>query len=126
MVRKGRGISDVLGALCLHLPCVCCHLSLSLISLEASVAQPQFRRPGDLEARELTPLLCLLCDLSFSELSHTHLAQNPWDVGGDIHSPSEVPKTPECVREEPGPGFPVVEREKQILPPASASTSLSW
>lgn len=53
-----------------------------------SSAQPQFRRPGDQEAREPTPLLCFFCSLSFSELSHTHLAQNPWDVDRDIHSPS--------------------------------------
>lgn len=57
--------SDVLGALCLHLPCVCCHLSLPLISLEASVAQPQFRRPGSLLHCCAHSVICILRTFSY-------------------------------------------------------------
>lgn len=74
--------SDVLGALCLHLPCVCCHLSLPLISLEASVAQPQCRRPGSLLHCCAHSVICILRTFSYPS------CPNPWDVGGDIRSPA--------------------------------------
>ena len=81
-------------------------------------------RPGSITSEAvLLPWFAVL-----RTFSHTSLSKALGRGRGHsqpIWEGPEVPKTTECVRGEPGPGLPAVGREKQILPLASALTSLS-
>lgn len=113
---------------CLPLPCACLHLPLPshLFRGFCRLASTQeARRPGSItSAATLLPRFAVL-----RTFSHTSLSKALGRGRGHsqlIREGSEGPKTAECVGGEPGPGLPVVEREKQILPLASALTSLSY